>query len=147
MKKTIMLLLAVVLLNGCTQWKKLTGSDTNSDNGYKGADMNGVWVGSVVMAAHAEPFNFIIIQHEGSITNESLMFSHTVDFNGHLTGSVNGNTFTMTGDEGTLCVNKWTFTGTVGNGQLNVRVDGDGNNIAGTSCYPNPVHADFVMGR
>jgi len=141
MNKIASFALVALMLNSCTQWKKLTGTE-KEDEGTHPANVAGVWSGSITGIPQ---FRLVIVQSGGAIADGSMMFSHVVSFNGEVSGSVFINSLSFTGDEGSGCPNKWSFTGQVAGDTMNLRIDGDGNAVG--DCYPNHIHEDFTMTR
>jgi len=137
----------LLVLTGCDGVNKLLwGPDEEgSKPAIQVVSLEGVWRGHVMLNGSNQLFDFILIRQGDQITNESLMFSTSAGLTGNVSGPITGNTLALTGTEGSLCVNLWSFACALNGSVLTVTMDGDGNNIPGTSCYPNPVHETFTM--
>lgn len=137
MKRLLVVVLAGFLFTGCTQWKRLNGTDDQKEENAE--NIGGVWIGQI----NGQQFSLIIVQDKGTIKADSLMLGA---IHGNVSGSVSGRSISMVGDESPACPNKWTFSGEGSGQSLILSIHGNGNNN-GLTCYPTPINEAFVMGR
>lgn len=138
------MLLMVVMGSGCTQFKRLTGSEPKEKEHVE--NIGGVWGGTLELDGNPAHAGFIIIQNGNQITSEGFFSINYSQYGyAHLSGTVSGRTFTMRGRNGTQCPNDWEFSGEVNGGTMVVNVNTIGNNVLGTSCYPRPVNQTIAM--
>lgn len=150
----VALILAVVFV-GCTQYKKLTGQYDEA----KTEDVSGVWGGQIVLDGEAHHFGLLLSQSGDQIITSPAGITGiagggsfaSIDYSKYgyvrVSGSVSKNSFTLTGSNGTKCPNPWLITGYVDGPLMIIHVQTDGNDVAGTACYPNPIDAQLSLQR
>jgi hypothetical protein len=126
---------ALFLLPSCTQWKKLTGTDNDTDN----ANISGVWNGTVQLDSKSQNVTAIISQNRSSLSGTLSIRESTLNVHGQIFGNVSGNGFSMVIDEGSACTNKITMAGETRDGLLIYRIVGAGNDLPSFTCYPDPI--------
>lgn len=143
MKTWVTLLIFGLTLNACERHHQ---SADNSSN------LNGIWDGSIMIDGREQPINLDIVQQGGAIvhaqgTGSFLSIDHSGTMMAALSGSVSGDTFTLTADEGTQCVQKWTVSGQVRGRTMILTIAGNGNDLQGTTCYPRPLNQVVTLGH
>lgn len=144
----LLVIVAVVGLSGCHS--RLLGDSPHHDQDIE--NLNGVWVGRLDVQGVNTFVHFILIQKGDQITwgndpSDAPYFAINYGQYGDtkVTGTVSGHGFTMTGHDGSLCPNPWTFSGEVNNGIMLVTIQTQGNNVPGTYCYSQPLNQTIQM--
>lgn len=139
MKRYLSIALCMVVLSGCSQWKKLTGENDDKENHV---DARGYWGNTVTLNNGPETF-YLLMGQDGA----RLGGSTGGPIGGQIFGSVSGNAITITIDEGTRCQEKFTLVGDINGHVMSYRLTGAGNNIPGTTCYPDAVNITGTLTR
>lgn len=150
MKNTLSLIFAVVLLNGCTQWKDFTGANHHD---AEPEDIHGTWTGDIDtpdwgpgQLPRTQKLTLVVVQGNTHIITGSVVGTE----GGHMfiavSGSINGRDINMVSGASVNCPNLWTFSGNVAAGGLmTLKIDGDGNSYG--ACYDHPIHQTIYLAR
>ena len=139
-----LVLLIALILSG-------VGCHKHKDDPINVENLQGVWTGTVNINGVDKNVYFNLVQNGTSISYGDQISYFKIDYGiilaADVTGTVSGRAFTLTGDEGAGCANKWSFSGEVSNGLMLVGITGNGNIVPGSSCYSQPLNQTFTLHR
>jgi hypothetical protein len=141
-----LLVLAAFAMSGCTQWKKLTGTEDKP----KAADVvnvNGVWLGYIELDGRSQPMFLSLAQNGAAIVGGSVTIDYSGTLGASVTGGVSGNILTVSGTEQFQCPHPITVSGEVRGAQIVATVATAGNDVPGTDCYPRAINQTVAFGR
>ena len=146
MNKTLLIALAFSLA-GCTQLNNLLGGKSSDD---KTIHMHGIWSGTMNLDGRAQPVTLNIWQDKTSVlhtqgTGSYLAIDHSGTMSAGVWGDVGSDSFLLTADEGTACVNKWTIKGDADDHNMTITISGNGNKAA--NCYPSAINQTVKLTR
>lgn len=135
MKKINLALVALVLMGGCQQRSRFVDP----------APAGSYWSGTATV--NGAPENVGLFLMDGTADPSELRINYGAVFSAKLSGSLSGNTLNYTADEGSLCTNKWTVTGSINGNALNLTLVGQGNIVPGTHCYDKPLNLTAMLSK